>query len=613
MSIKKNISYMLIAATSFLAACNPDVLDRPELTKVNDNTFWKNETDLRLYANDFYVNYFVGYNSSFGTAYTPLRGYIFADDFTTAGTQGAFETTVPNSRGSSTATPTMLTSYSGPNWNFYWVRKANVMLDRMNSKMQGVIPAEQYNHWEGVGRLFRGFEYSRLVSVFGDVPYFESEIDPSSEASMYKERTSRGEVMDKVYDDFKFALANIRTDDGVGYVNRYIAAAVVSNWMLFEGSWLQYHGLDAARSKKYLELAVEASELVMNSGRYTFGSDFKSLFASENLASNPEVLLFRSYVSPRITHAIGSYSNGTEGQAAAANLNLLKAFICSDGNVWQNSSVPNAKSFSIRNLTLTRDPRFEATFLDTVNVPASTLAYAHKFASRSALNSMYGGTYPPEWGSNTNTSDAPIYRLAEVVLNWIEAKQILAENHGGGAVTQADLDRSVNAIRNRPLDAEATSKGLEKTAPLQLSALPNDPDRDTDVSPLMWEIRRERRMEFVFEHTRLNDIRRWKKLQYMNFQNPDYSAGPWIDARRELATQLTASYVGRLRVMKEDGTVVTYNGSNADEMVGYYVVLNFANRGTFTDRVYLSPIGRNEIQQYKERGFTLTQNPGWEE
>ncbi|ADQ19069.1 RagB/SusD domain protein [Leadbetterella byssophila DSM 17132] len=611
MNIKQYICVGAVAA--LLGACNPDVLDRPELTKVNDNTFWKNETDLRLYANDFYVNYFVGYNSGFGTAYTPLRGYIFADDFTQTGTQSGFETTVPNSRGASTATPTILTQYSGPNWNFYWVRKANVMLSRMKAKMDGNIPAEQYNHWEGVGRLFRGYEYSRLVSVFGDVPYFDQEVDPSDDASMYKERTPRGEVMDKVYEDFKFALANIRLNDGVGYVNRYVAAAVISNLILFEGSWQHYHKLDAARAKKYLELAVEASELVMNSGKYSFNSDFKALFASENLANNPEVIFFRAYESPRLTHAIGSYSNGTEGQAQSANLNLLKSFICTDGDVWQNSKVDNAKSFHLRNLVVTRDPRFEATFLDTVNTPAATLAYAHKFAGREARNYMYGGSYPAAWGSNTNTNDAPVHRLAEVVLNWVEAKQILAESFGGAPVSQADLDKSINAIRNRPLDAVAIAKGVKKTAPLQLNAIPNDPTRDADVSPLMWEIRRERRMEFVYEHTRLNDLRRWKKLNYMDFQNPDYAAGPWLDVNKDLKTQLTASFVGRLRVMKEDGTIVTYNGNNAADMVGYYVVQNFANRVSFTDRVYLAPLGRNEIQAYKERGFTLTQNPGWGE
>ena len=43
-----------------------------------------------------------------------------------------------------------------------------------------------------------------------------------------------------------------------------------------------------------------------------------------------------------------------------------------------------------------------------------------------------------------------------------------------------------------------------------------DPNRDPEVSPLLWEIRRERRMEFVFEYSRLLDIKRWKKLDYMN-------------------------------------------------------------------------------------------------
>ncbi len=74
--------------------------------------------------------------------------------------------------------------------------------------------------------------------------------------------------------------------------------------------------------------------------------------------------------------------------------------------------------------------------------------------------------HPSIWASNTNTSDAPVIRLGEVVLNWIEAKAVLAESLGGAAVTQDDLDKSINAIRNRPLDAAAIAKGVQKTAPL---------------------------------------------------------------------------------------------------------------------------------------------------
>ena len=89
--------------------------------------------------------------------------------------------------------------------------------------------------------------------------------------------------MDKVYDDFKYVLANMRDNDGAQYLNKYIAAAFISCFMLFEGTYEHYHGLDAARAKKYFEFAVEAEEIVMNNNKYIF-ADFKSLFSSENLA-----------------------------------------------------------------------------------------------------------------------------------------------------------------------------------------------------------------------------------------------------------------------------------------------------------------------------------------
>jgi len=611
------IGSIILSAVLLGVGCNKDVLDRPDKTKVIDKDFWRNEADVRLYANDFYLNYFVGYNTFYGTAYAPLVGYNYADDFTSEGTQGGFETIVPTSRGTTpslsvgTPAPDILTTYSGPTWNFYWVRKANIMLNRVDTKAKANLTDAEYKHWTAVGRFFRGYEYARLVSVFGDVPYFDAEVDPMDQAGMYKERTKRGEVMDKVYLDFEYVLDNMRADDGKGYVNKYAAAALISNLMLFEGSWEKYHGLDQDRAKKYLGLALKAAEVVMDSGKWSFGSDFKSLFASEDLSSNSEVIFFRTYNDAlKVTHAVGSYSNGTEGQKGV-NLDLLKSFICNDGKVWQSSAVANASDFSMKSLATTRDPRFEATFMNVVNTASSTLAYGHKFAAREALTYI-GKTYPAKWSSNTNTNDAPVARLGEVVLNWIEAKQILAEFFGGAAVTQADLDKSINAVRNRPLDADATAKGVKKTAPLLLNALPSDPQRDADVSPLMWEIRRERRMEFVYEYARLNDIRRWKKLDYMNFaRNVDYSLGPWVNIKQDLPNRLTKAYEGVLKVRDAAGNTITYNGTNGDALVGYYMVPKFANRVSFTERVYMSPVGLNQIQQYADLGYILAQTPGW--
>lgn len=608
----KYLKFYSVIAALMLLSCNKEVLDRPPLTTIVDDKYWRNEDDIRLYTNTFYPQYFNGFATSFTVDYTPVRGYTFSDDLTSKNVQSNFESSVPSSRGSTSESAAWMQTYAGPTWDFAWVRKANVALNRLDNVAKSRISDEAYKHWTAVAKFFRGFEYSRLVSVFGDVPYFDTEVADTALSVLYKDRDNRGYVMDKVYDDFKYVLANIRENDGTQYLNKYIAAAFISRLMLFEGTYQHYHNLDAARAKKYLQFAVDAAEIVMNSNKYNFSKDFKSLFSSESLAGHPEVLLYRVYdAALGITHSIGSYSNGTETVGADPNLVLVKSFIANDGKVWQNSSVSNASSFAIADLVKTRDPRFEASFIDKANSASTTLLYGYKFASREAITYI-GKTYPAAWGSNTNTSDAPVMRLAEVVLNWIEAKAELALYYGGTAIGQGDLDRSINAIRNRPLDAAAIAKGVQKTAPLLLSAIPDDPSRDADVPALLWEIRRERRMEFVFEHTRLLDLKRWKKLNYMDFSsNPDYFLGPWVDMQAEIPSLLTASTKGKIKVKKADGTVVTWDGTNAAAMVGYYMVENASNRLAFSDKNYLSPVGQSQIIQYQEHGYKLTQTVGW--
>lgn len=610
MKINNKFLMLALGATLFTASCNKEVLDRPQLTAPVDNNFWRGESDLRLFATGFYTNYFVGYNSAWGVDYTPVRGYTFADDFTSRNIQPSFESTIPTSRSSTGESYTMLTQYSGPAFNFGWVRKANIFLDRIEKVAKPNLNSDQYNHWSAVARFFRGFEYSRLVSVFGNVPYYDAPFSESDLDLMYKDRDDRGMVMDKVYDDFQYVMGNMRLDDGVNILNRYIAAAHISRLMLFEGSFQHYHNIDPARAKKYLEMVISASEFVMNSGKWHFGGNYKSLFSSENLAGHPEVIMYRQYEAGLVTHHIASYNNGTEGQTGV-NLNLIKSFLPYDGQPWQNSSVTNADDFSLKSLALTRDPRFEASFIDRPHTPSTTMVYTYKYVPREALNYI-GSAYPAQWGSNTNTSDAPIIRLAEVVLNWIEAKAILAEFYGGPAITQSDLDRSINAIRNRPLDAVAQAKGVKKLLPLLLSNLPNDPAKDADVSPLMWEIRRERRVEFHHEHTRLLDIKRWKKINYMDYsRDPDYFLGPWINLAQDF-DPIPSGFVNVLKVKKADGSVVTYNGNNAAEVVGFYMVDNAANRQGFDNRVYMSPVGTNDISNYLNKGYTLSQTPGWQ-
>ena len=72
----------------------------------------------------------------------------------------------------------------------------------------------------------------------------------------------------------------------------------------------------------------------------------------------------------------------------------------------------------------------------------------------------------------------------------------------------------------------------------------------------------------------------------------------------QAAQDITSALVGREYAVAD-------HHRRAVDMVGYYVPENISNRDPFTDRVYLAPVGNTQINQYKEKGFTLTQTPGW--
>jgi hypothetical protein len=222
---------------------------------------------------------------------------------------------------------------------------------------------------------------------------------------------------------------------------------------------------------------------------------------------------------------------------------------------------------------------------------------------------------PPAFTGDNNETDAPVLRYAEVLLNWIEAKAELA-TIGGNAVVQNDIERTINRIRNRPLAPEAIAKGVTKTAALNLAALPNDPKRDANVSALIWEIRRERRMEFAFETLRLSDLRRWSKLQYMdNSLNDDLNNGGWVNFASQLPAALSSANVGRLAVVSLSGVQTTYNGSNGASMNGFSRNTRNLGRLPFLNQPninpYLTPVGLLQIEDYATRGFKLQQTQGW--
>ncbi|WP_109674940.1 RagB/SusD family nutrient uptake outer membrane protein [Dyadobacter jejuensis] len=563
----KKIFFILCVSLLAATGCKEDFLTREPLDALTDDTYWTNEKNVRTFAWAFYPAYFSGYGSGF-TWGKYFSGQSLNDDFAPY-SPSQFTRNVP-------------ASASGTSWTFAWVRKANLFLNRIQTvPMDDAAKA----HWSGVARFFRALEYHDLVKEFGDVPYYDQVLEETDQANLYKPRDSRGFVMDQVLADLQYAAENVRVDDGEKglVVNRSVVQAFMSRIMLYEGTYQKYHGLDQARSNTYLEAARWAANQVIESGRYSTLDPYRALFTSLSLASSKGVILYRKYETGQLTHSLNSYNN-KEPQSGPSK-NAIESYLSKDGKPIGISPL-YAGDKSIQAVMTDRDPRIKATFVDVLRVSkyapnASSSGYAtHKFLNEDTKEL-------PEGSGSLNQTDGPVIRYAEVLLNYAEAVAEL------GLLTQADLDKSINKIRSRPGVAMPALEVIGG-APAVNGVVYDDPSRDPSVPAMLWEIRRERRVELMMEGFRLNDLIRWKKLDYTDTKaNADINRGAWIK--------------------KSDypNTDAIIEGGAAE---GYIIPASKPeSQRLFLDpKVYLSPLPLDQIKLYQEAGVELKQNPGWE-
>lgn len=625
--MKKKILYMSCAL--FLAALSSceDFLDRDPQNKQTNDTYWLNETSLRTYAQDFYSHYYTGY----GTDYTVFGGYFSGDNFT-----DDFLTLGGGVRNFPASATTDINNTTKP-WSdgYDVVYKANVMIE----KIPGMnISDEAKSHWTGIARYFRAMAYSSMTKIYGGVPYIDRVLDPFKDSDeLYKDRDSYLTVAQKILEDYKYALANVRTDDTKRQVNRYVVGAYMSRDMLYHATWLKYHGttvgpesqkVSDADLKELFQGAIDGAEVVMEAKQFAIGNDYNALFSTDDLAGNPEIIFYREYTTGVQCNALMSYnaSENLDGLGSVTE-NMVESYLCSDGlPIGQSPLYKGTVDPSIKNAFQNRDPRLYQTLVDSLRIFNSGLspmaASPTGYAPKKFLNEQWFAEDSPFTKNIYSPADAPTIRYAEVLLNYVEARYEISKV-GGNAFAQTDLDKSINLLRGRKLTKWGEKPEIVRTMPAvalsggNLSAngvVINDPVRDADVDPILWEIRRERRMELVMEGFRGEDLRRWAKYEYLNSEdengNPDKTfLGAYVKV---------ADYPG---IKVGEGGVRLFNPADptdANPAEGYIWHLTQKNIRVFkkgeldSERYYLRAIPDTQITTYKDKGYKLTQNPGWE-
>lgn len=572
--MKKIYKFLLLSlmACSFVTSCDLTLMPEDEITPGN---YFKNESDLILWSNQFY------------------KDILLTADW--GATSDISMTNGISAYVSGNRTP------QTQSWSFTALRNINYMLQNLHQCEDKSVATK----YEALGRFFRAYFYFKMVRTYGDVPYYDKVLG-STDPDIYKGRDSREFVMQKVLDDFEFAMKNLPStwEQMNTRVTKWAAMGYASRAALYEGTFRKYHGL--ADWEKYLEKAAQyAGEFISLSpfSLYSEGqTPYRDLFVSKN-AITQEVVLSRHFdIANSVFHSLAY-------QAEFSRVSLTKRFInhylMADGSRFTDKA--GWETMSYVDEMKGRDPRLA----QTVMCPG----YVQKGASAvtPCLFTSHTGYQPikhiPEASKCMSSSDDVdwcLLRAAEVYLNYAEAKAEL------NTLVQEDLDISVNLIRKRASMGDLNMEMANSNPDPYLEKCYPNVDKGTNKGVIL-EIRRERTIELALEQP----DRSWDMFRWAECHQCLQTKVPWYGVYISGTGSFDTSGDGKpdIEVVKSGSTMQIKVGASYTDIVlsngdsGYIVAYASANYGEFWDdaRDYLWPIPASQ----RTLNPNLTQNPGY--
>ena len=551
-------------ATTALVGCDDFIDDNryPLDQQTSNPNYWNNASNVTNQCNTFY-NQYIGYGNS------GSLGWFYAKTLSDDQAGNSF------TNWTNVNVPSSSSNWSAP---FTEIRRANYIITNVANS---TLSENDKNNFMAIARLNRAWQYYQLVRMYGDVQWIETVVDPANPEETYGSRDDRDMVMDKVLEDLNFACQYMQKGSKTSW-SKDMANAMKADICLWEGTFCKYRtadengkAADATRAEKFLKECVTACENVMNAG-YTLSDDYQAIYNSVSLSDNPEIIFFKEYKKDLFYHSLISYTCSST-QISGMTKDAFDAYLFKDGKplalTSENKSdvgeVDADGNYSIAKLLEVRDGRLAKTIDPFVYYQGMAWTRAGAMAMTSSTG--YGickydnVTLDRDYRANTvkNYTCAPLFWLSVIYCNYAEAKAEL------GNITDADLDKSINKLYARAgLPALTAEVGF------------SDPANNWGVSDIIWEIRRCRRCELMFDNWyRYWDLVRWHKLDKLDSQkNPNILLG----------ANMTAAPVSIANV---DGYV---DGSKGQIR-------------TFESRQYLYPIPSAQLTLNEN----LEQNLGW--
>jgi hypothetical protein len=275
-------------------------------------------------------------------------------------------------------------------------------------------------------------------------------------------------------------------------VTKWVAYALASRICLFEGTFRKYHNLSlTTTANTWLQRAVTMSEYLMNnSGKklYTAAGvkkSYRALFTSDNPLTDEVIMAVVSSSELGVLHhANWKWTSPTYGNRFSLTRPFINTFLQVDGTPY--TSKPGWETEDFYTECQNRDNRLA----QTIRTPGYTRD--GDFTAPDFSGYVRTGYQPIKLcldgksydNAALNTNALPLFRYAEVLLNYAEAKAEL------GTLTDADWAKTIGALRARAgITGGVSTKPAAVDPYFQMNYFPAISD------PVLLEIRRERGIE----------------------------------------------------------------------------------------------------------------------
>lgn len=654
----KYLSTLLLGASLGLTACN-DYLDVEPQSDITPSAFFYTADDLAAYTINLY-------NSTF--------------DYIAPGSYGisifGWDNDTDNQAGVNASATRWVPGQWKVGTNNYWtkdnwaeVRNVNYFFDQVLPKYEAgqISGGSAVEHYIGEAYVIRAMVYFGFLQSIGDCPIVTTALtDIEEELIAASERQPRHKVARFIIDDLNKAI-NLLAENGPGGKNRItkdVAYLLKSRVALYEATWEKHHagtafvpggqgwpGKDAqgynaqAEIDYFLTEAMSAAKvvgdkLVGNLAENTatkegMDANFNTLnpyyvmFCDTDMDKYPEVLMWREYIEAQgLTHNIQMQLQ-RNGGGSGWTRGLVNSFVMRNGLPIYAAGSGYDAEWEKEGVTATlqdRDARIQVFTkqdgdIDMYSTSGDVVKHEMHWLLSGTNETRIVTGYAVKKGKHYNgymqeahhkgTTGSIVFRGTEALLNYMEA---CVEKTGA---VDGTADKYWRALRKRALVNEdymvtVNATDLNKEAEGDWGVY----SKGQQVSSLLYNVRRERRNEFIGEGMRWADLKRWRALdQVKNYQvsgmrywGSIYDGALTLDGKDRCIVDV-AGGTGNMSPV-EDGVYVLPNRiTSKNNLVfdGY----------NWCEAHYLNPLAQNVFRQTASGDKTdlntsnIYQNPGW--